>query len=952
MAPSLNPHTINDERRPTVFISYHRASGGAFSQQLIAALTAAGHAHWIDQSEVEGGQDWARLIPVALRNASAMVVIVTAQALTRDWVRTEIQWARKQFDRRQPKPPIIPLLLEDVAYTDDYFVLEGPTPIEFFNCDQARALEKLLRALPPASVSVVPTEIAAPRPANLRQLEEAYLDRLSISELRIAEKYTPLGGASQQLVRRVEMPALYEHLPPLGKDRQRPVEAAALEQLEPRRFDDAVTEILKLRRAVLLGEPGGGKTTTLWKLAAKLVTQAMADPTQPIPLFIRLKEWTTAGQSLLAFMAAQLGELGLHLKQLLDNGRAALLLDGLNELPVEERKEKYEAVQQFIEAHPDLLAVVSCRELDYTIDLGFDRITVMPLEAEGIQTFARNYLGAEKGAALFWELLGGAATRAVWEVWQKAEASFDQFLHAPDIPKENPNVYGATSVEHDRVWKEKVRGPQSLLALARNPYMMWMLTRVYLRRGTLPDNRGDLFREFVEELFNEREKLTADEQLALTQGLARVAFEMQTKALTVLPDHRVLTLLGERLLKQAGSASLLMLGAQVQFTHQLLQEYFAAQYLRNAINDEGKQAASIWKPENWWERNNWEEAAVLLAGLASDDCTNVLEWLADANPEVAAQCIVRSGAHTPDATRARLSDLWLKRLTDLKNDKSPLARAAVGRALGLANLDNRKGVGIFRHNGIDLPNLELKQIPADKKFQYGHKDESDSPPQTISLDGFYISRFPVTVAQFQTFVADAEGASQKRWYEGLKATDDDREIRAPYFNYFNHAYANHPRESVNWYQAVAFTRWLAWRYGLQPDELRLPTEFEWEKAARGTDGRLYPYKGKYDTTKANTERTIGQTSAVGIFPQGASPYGVEEMSGNVWEWCLSNYDNPAREARDEDLNTEQSRVLRGGSWGYDSVIARAAYRYYLLPALRLDGVGFRMVGLRPPSFLL
>jgi formylglycine-generating enzyme required for sulfatase activity len=297
----------------------------------------------------------------------------------------------------------------------------------------------------------------------------------------------------------------------------------------------------------------------------------------------------------------------------------------------------------------------------------------------------------------------------------------------------------------------------------------------------------------------------------------------------------------------------------------------------------------------------------------------------------------------------------LPRLTDVKNDQSPLARAAVGRALGLANLDNRKGVGVFRHNGIVLPDFEWKQIPAGE-FQCGHENESDNPPQTITLDEFYLSRFPVTVAQFQTFVDDAEGASQKRWYKGLKATDEDREISPPYYNYFNHAYANHPRDSVNWYQAVAFTRWLAWRYGLAPDELRLPTEFEWEKAARGPtgndDGRLYPYQGKFDAKKGNVRETdIGQTSAVGIFPQGASPYGVEEMSGNVWEWCLSNDENPAREAKDEDLNTKKSRVLRGGSWIFNVDNARSVYRLRDHPGARLNDVGFRVLVFRPPSFL-
>lgn len=117
------------------------------------------------------------------------------------------------------------------------------------------------------------------------------------------------------------------------------------------------------------------------------------------------------------------------------------------------------------------------------------------------------------------------------------------------------------------------------------------------------------------------------------------------------------------------------------------------------------------------------------------------------------------------------------------------------------------------------------------------------------------------------------------------------------------------------------------------------------------DGRIYPYKGKYAAEKGNTQDTgIRQTSAVGIFPNGASPYGVMDMSGNVWEWCLSNYDKPALEARKENVHTEKKRVLRGGAWFVVHFAARAVFRLILHHAGRGDDVGFRVVCVaRPPS---
>ena len=252
-----------------------------------------------------------------------------------------------------------------------------------------------------------------------------------------------------------------------------------------------------------------------------------------------------------------------------------------------------------------------------------------------------------------------------------------------------------------------------------------------------------------------------------------------------------------------------------------------------------------------------------------------------------------------------------------------------------------------------IPTIEWVEIPGGE-FQYGHKDESDNPSQKLTLSAFRISRYPVTYVQFQTFLDDPEGIADPRWFEGMAAKEKERQMSEQNFKF-----ANHPRETVNWYQAMAFCRWFSWRLGGSTDlkkvaewAVRLPTEFEWEKAARGTDGRIYPYEGDFDAAKGNTQETgLGQTSAVGSFPNGASPYGVLDMSGNVWEWCLSDYNNPASDAQRENLHTDNWRVLRGGSWASARDYARAVDRYIgLLPAIRLDDFGFRVVCcVHPPS---
>jgi formylglycine-generating enzyme required for sulfatase activity len=273
------------------------------------------------------------------------------------------------------------------------------------------------------------------------------------------------------------------------------------------------------------------------------------------------------------------------------------------------------------------------------------------------------------------------------------------------------------------------------------------------------------------------------------------------------------------------------------------------------------------------------------------------------------------------------------------------------------------------------------------KEAYGDELGMDKPYDV--KDGFWMARFPVTQAQFQEFVEDRQGYAKKEWWtpdglnwRGKRAGPDD----AP--EPFN--LANHPRVNVSWYEAVAFTRWLTARWRADkflPDtwEVRLPSEAEWEKAARGGErvppdaekhvaqladlkealrpggangfapndtwrdnpapGRRYPWGNEdADAERANYDATgVGTTSAVGCFPAGRSPYGCEELAGNVWEWCATKWqDSYAGYADDNDLKGKDSRVLRGGSYINGARYARGAARDGGVPDNRLGDLGFRV----------
>jgi formylglycine-generating enzyme required for sulfatase activity len=151
-----------------------------------------------------------------------------------------------------------------------------------------------------------------------------------------------------------------------------------------------------------------------------------------------------------------------------------------------------------------------------------------------------------------------------------------------------------------------------------------------------------------------------------------------------------------------------------------------------------------------------------------------------------------------------------------------------------------------------------------------------------------------------------------------------------------------PVVGVNWYEATAYCAWLS---AVTGREFRLPTELEWERAARGGDGRVYPWGNEFDPKKCNSvEGQIYRTTPVGLFPNGVSPHGVFEASGNVWDWTASwfkAYPGQAEDLRDD--YGEKYRVVRGGSWDNYRWTVRCAYRNGDVPDVFNDVVGFRLV---------
>lgn len=715
---------------------------------------------------------------------------------------------------------------------------------------------------------------------------------------------------------------------------------------------------------VLLGDPGAGKTTFLKVLAVALAsgqgeTLGLGDK---LPILLPLAAYANALAAgdvpLDRFISRYYEEdrgirvpLGDLLSQALDEGRALLLLDGLDEIRDTGRRHLVvDRVRDFYSRHRKsrdggnrfilTSRIVGYREVRLAAD-GLVEGTLVDFEGDEIKSFIGKWTVALEKAA------GGET-----------------------------GVSRSRAEEERRELLEAIDANPGMRSLAANPLLLTILALMKRQGVVLPDRRVELYKTYVETLLK---------SWNLARGLAgRTGREvdlvdmMKILAPLALWMHEVspgvgLVKEGDLLRRlealcterggyadaaraadefledvRTGSSLLVSRGEhQYGFIHLTFQEYLAAVALawqarkdRVALVD--RLAAHIGEAP-------WHEVVLLTVGFLGivdqweEGASEVVEGILSKAPGPAGEAMIWMGEAVADAGRAAVGASCRRKVTEALlatmaahgRVESP-RRAAAGKALA--------AVGDPRPEVMTVDGMEFRAVPAGtfRMGSYGFKGEEDERPahdHVIAYD-YLIGRYPVTVAQFREYL-EATGL----------APEDPDSMRSP---------ANQPVTWVMWSEVVAFCQWLEerWRKNgrLRQDwKVGLPSEAEWEKAARGVGRRLYPWGDGFKADLANTrENGVGGPSTVGCFPHGASPYGCEEMSGNVWEWTRSLWgEDPmtpffgypySREYGREDLSASPGiyRVVRGGSCFYDSDSARCSYRGRYMPFNRFDNIGFRV----------
>jgi len=736
---------------------------------------------------------------------------------------------------------------------------------------------------------------------------------------------------------------------------------------------------LENRKLVILGDPGTGKTTFLRRIAyglcnsrlsieAATTAETLGLDKASLPVFIRISELAdhievcsrrgrggpnkkTSPAWLAHFLATTSDDeaTGLDqdfLEQVIKDGPAVVLLDGLDETPTRQQRECIaEMVAEAARHFRNSRFVVTSRPPAFegkAILPDFRQVWIDPLEDTAVERFL---------------------TRWCQMLFVGSERQAQQ--HVAELLK-------------------ALRSRIDIRRMARNPVMLTALAVVHWHEKRLPEQRADLYESIITWLSRSREsregRLPAEICVNRLQELAlamqnhpegrQVQVTRRWAAEKIAPEwpeeyerkriQTAETFLAE---EELDSGIVVRRGDDIRFWHLTFQEYLAARAI--AARNEQEQSDMLLAPpeEPRLYLPQWREAALLLAGvLHKQGHRKVDAFLSAILDEVSdetalgpqARCVGLLGAIVRDLSAvhykpadSRYQDLldWVLSIFDPQRTQGIGIKTIIAAAdtLGQAG-DPRFTDPASEANWITIPagrflmgaHTEDPQNEDALKTFYDFSLEYDdeSPAHEVKLDSYRIGRYLVTVAEYLRFI-EAGGYDNRALWDvsgfGEWAAPEDWEEQIDH--------RNRPVVGVSWFEASAYAGWAG---------CRLPTEAEWERAARGSEGRLYPWGGgKPGPSRANYGSSVGSPTPVGIYPRGATPDGLLDMAGNVLEWCSDRYKEdyyakaPCDNPKGPSFGT--TRCLRGGSWDDVEGSLRCSVRVRDVPDVRNDFVGLRVV---------
>lgn len=841
--------------------------------------------------------------------------------------------------------------------------------------------------------------LAGARPGqDARRREQVYLARFILDDFysRWEREYLPLSG-------RLSEPSPWKNL--RYKDPQDQGLSQAGEKLADLR--DAIL-IHKKTRLVILGEPGCGKTTTLERLALDLARQRLSDPQNAkIPLRVDLELFDNTPPNPDSFLRDQWQKTGLSASydECILAGEVCFLLDGVNQMPFADRPDRVDRWRTWCERLPaGNWALFTCRWLDYQTRLSLPEVHVQQLDAGDIQRYLeirladdptrRKKVAADLAAGLrcgdhrFTDL----ACNIFWLTLLVERAIDSQPLSGNRADLMEDLVRRRLDREFERMRQPaKVR---------RNPESAADDVQLFLRRLAyqMQAGRGATAlgeEEVTQEISLQEGGVLLDLQQALKLALDSSLLKKKKDARTTYSFYHHLLheyFAGQELLRRFKAGEELQAHWRVAWQ--------APDSLPDPLpEDEGLPPPPV---------TGWEETTRMAAAQAGADLGEFIRAVAACNLPLAGRCLAEAGEQgvLAEDFRARLLERQRSRRAHLRaRIDAGLALGELGHPDLRPQPFSFEGETIWAvPPRLEPVAAGPFLFGSSRSDPYANPNEYTDPRQ-IELPAFEIGRYPLTNAEYRWFI-EAGGYEDKgeRWWDEAgrewrqggpqahaAAIEDwmdfrswlqqqdleqlaqinnwpkrrtvywkemveleeaaarkqagrvfDRPFDRPAFwDDLDLGAPARPLVGVNWYEARAYCRWLS---ALCRRPLGLPPERYWEKAARGLDGRAYPWEGGFDKARCNTlESQIYTTTPVGLYPQGAGSFGLYDASGNVWEWCADFYQSyPGGDPDTSPADAEKYRVLRGGSWNFSRRLARCASRYGYDPVYFLYGIGFRL----------